>query len=104
MTRLTAREVADRVAADTEEFRLQATQVPAGRSAPAALEGIAAELWRAPLAGDAPARLAHASDYLGFLPDDGEVVVRSAGAWRRLDSPLGVCVSRVSDPLGLFVS
>lgn len=102
--RLTAAEVAHRVAADTEEFRLQAAAVPAGRGAAVALEGIAGALWRAALIGDAPAGLAHAAEYLGFLPDDGEIVVRAAGPWRRLDSGLGVTAGRVSDPLGLFVS
>ena len=102
--RLTVQDVGKRIATDTEEFRLRATQVPAGRGASVALEGIAGQLWGAPLTGDAPARLAHAADYLGFLPDDGDVVVRSAGPWRRLDTDLGVTVSRVSDPLGLFVS
>ena len=104
VARLTAKDVAARVASDTEEFRLQATAVPAGRGAAGALEGIAGELWRVPLTGDAPARLAHAADYLGFLPAEGDVVVRSAGPWRRLDTDLGVTLSRVSDPLGLFVS
>jgi hypothetical protein len=102
--RLAAGDVAARVASDTEEFRLRAATVPAGRGASVAREGIAGELWRAPLLGDAPARLAHAADYLGFLPDRGDVVVRAAGPWRRVDSNLGVTVGRLSDPLGLFVS
>lgn len=93
-----------RVAADTDEFKLRATQVEAGRAATTALQAIAEDVWSQALVSDAPARLAHAADYLGFLPDGGEAVVRSVGAWRRLDTSLGVTVARVSDPLGLFVS
>ncbi len=102
--RLATADIAARVAGDTEEFRLQAATVPAGRGASSALEGIAGELWRAPLTGDAPAGLAHAADYLGFLPAHGDVVVRAVGPWRRLDTDLGVTVGRVGDPLGLLIS
>lgn len=102
--RLTAADVAARVASDTEEFRLQAATVPVGRGASAALEGIAGELWRTALIGDAPAGLAHAAHYLGFLAAEGDVVIRAVGRWRRLDSDHGVTVGSVSDPLGLLVS
>ncbi|MGB9372589.1 MAG: hypothetical protein WCA82_00355, partial [Jiangellales bacterium] len=70
-----------------------------------ALEGIAADLWARPLLGSAPSRLAHTAHYLGFLSQDGgAVVVRSIGAWHRLDTSAGVALARVGDPLGLFVS
>ena len=101
--RVPASQLATQVAADSEDFRLQATQVAAGRGAAAALERVAEGLWSAAMVGDAPARLAHAADYLGFVPETGEAVLRAAGAWRRLDTALGVTVARVSDPLGLFV-
>jgi hypothetical protein len=96
-------DVAARVVTDTEEFRLRSTQVESGRQASTALEGIAQDLWGRPLLGDAPARLAHAADYLGFVDGEGEAVVRECGAWRRLDTRTGVTLARVADPLGLFV-
>ena len=96
-------DVAARVVTDTDEFRLRSTQVGSGRQAATALEGIAQELWARPLVGDAPARLAHAADYLGFVDGEGDAVVRECGAWRRLDTRTGVTLSRVADPLGLFV-
>ena len=68
------------------------------------MEAIATDVWARPMRADAPARLAHTADYLGFLPPDGEAVLRSAGAWRRLDTTVGVALTRVNDPLGLFVS
>ena len=103
--RLDVAEVAARVEDDTAEFTRQAQQVPAGRGANAALEGIAADLWARPLLGSAPSRLAHTAHYLGFLSQDGgQVVVRSIGAWHRLDTSAGVALARVGDPLGLFVS
>lgn len=98
------RDVRALVAAGTDEFRRRAGQVQAGPGTSAALEAIAEEVWSHALVSDVPARLAHAADYLGFLSDDGEAVVRSLGPWRRLDTPLGVVVARVSDRLGLFVS
>jgi hypothetical protein len=95
--------IAARVVADTAEFRLRSTQVDAGRQAAPALEGIAQDLWARPLLADAPARLAHAADYLGFVEGEGEAVIRECGAWRRLDTRTGVTLVRVADPLGLFV-
>jgi hypothetical protein len=102
--RLDVAEVAARVEDDTAEFTREAQQVPAGRGANAALEGIAADLWARPLLGSAPSRLAHTAHYLGFLPDFGEAVVRASGPWHRLDTSAGVTLARVGGPLGLFVS
>ncbi len=103
--RMSVADVAARVDEHTEQFTDRAQQVPAGRGANAALEGIAADLWARPLLGSAPSRLAHTAHYLGFLPTDGgEAVVRSTGAWYRLDTSAGVALARVGDPLGLFVS
>lgn len=96
-------EVAHRVQTDTDEFRLRSTQVGTGRDAAGALESIAEDIWARPFVADAPARLAHAADYLGFVASDGQAVVRRCGAWRRLDTPFGVTTGRVGDPLGLFV-
>lgn len=98
-----AADVTARVAADTDEFRLRSTQVEAGRQAATALDAIAQDLWSRPLVADAPARLAHAADYLGFVDGAEEAVIRECGAWRRLDTRTGVVLVRVADPLGLFV-
>ena len=102
-------QAADRLRADTDEFKRRAAEVPPGRGSAAVMEGLATELWSRPWLDDAPARLIHAADYLGFLGSAGasggsEVTVRRAGPWRRLDTPLGVTAVRMSDPLGLFVS
>jgi hypothetical protein len=120
-------DVASRVAADTEEFRRRAAQAAAGGAGgSAAAEAIAHELWARPLAGEHPARLAHAASYLGFLGEeptaagaeqptsgagdepgsgagDEPVVLRSSGPWRRLDTRLGIALTRASDPLGLLL-
>ncbi len=103
VTTLPAATVTQRVEADTAEFQQRAQQVPAGRGASVVLEGAAHDLWGRPLVGDHPARLAHAAVYLGFVPEDGDVTLRSAGVWRRLDTPLGVTLARAFDPLGLLV-
>jgi hypothetical protein len=115
---LTAADVAARVAADTEEFRRRAAQVDVGRAAASAVEAVARELWSRPLAADHAAGLAHAAVYLGFVAEPGPagspgggpgsateepVTLRSAGLWRRLDTPLGVTLARASEPLGLLV-
>lgn len=108
----TRREALHRLRTDTDEFTRLASEVQPGRGANAALEGLATQLWSRPWRDDAPARLVHAAEYLGFLDaphapdekDDGQVTLRRAGAWRRLDTPLGVTAARVSDPLGIFVS
>ena len=105
----TRRDALARLRADTDEFTRVASQVQPGRGAIAAFEGLATQLWSRPWLDDAPARLVHAAEYLGFLdaPDDHdevEVTVRRGGAWRRLDTRLGVTAARVSDQLGLFVS
>jgi hypothetical protein len=103
---LTVAAVRARLAADTEEFQSCAAAVPPGRARSAALEAIAAELWARPLVGDVPGRLAHAADYLGFLPDDPSdvIIVRRAGPWRRLDARHGATMARTLDPLRLLVS
>jgi hypothetical protein len=102
--RLPVGEVRERVAEDTARFQQRAADVPAGRAARAGVEAIANDLWAQSLRADYPARLAHAASYLGFLPseDDAEVVLRSAGLWRRLDTSLGVTAVRTGDLLGLL--
>lgn len=101
-------EMAERLRADTDEFKRRAAEVPPGRGSNAAMEGLATDVWSRAWLGDAPARLVHAADYLGFLGSgsapDQLVTVRRTGPWRRLDTPLGVTAARISDPLGLFVS
>lgn len=106
-------EAAARLRADTEEFKRRASQVQPGRGAKADIEGVAAELWARSWLGDAPARLVHAAEYLGFLGTAGDAgdaaagavsTARRAGPWRRLDTALGVTAVRITDPLGLFVS
>jgi hypothetical protein len=103
VARLPVSAVVGRVGSDTAEFKRRAGQGSPGSGVPAALEAVAADLWARPFVADAPARLAHASEYLGFLVDDDEVVVRAAGPWRRLDATGGVVLARVLDPLGLLV-
>lgn len=95
----------DRLAADTQTFRLEATQVGTGPSATRALQRLAEEIWARPLLADAPVRLAHAADYLGFLPDDAaeDVIVRTAGPWRRVDARYGVSAVKLGDPLGVLL-
>ena len=97
-----AEQALGRVAADTEEFRRRASQAAPEGPVPAALEAIATDLWARPFVADAPARLAHAAEYLGLLGED-DVVVRAVGPWRRLDATAGVVLARVLDPLGLLV-
>lgn len=101
---LTLREVTDRVRADSDEFKQRAGEIEPGRGSNAALEGLAAQLWSRAVVGDAPARLLHAADYLGFVPEqpDDVATLRTVGTWRRLDTDLGVTAARLSDPLGLF--
>ncbi len=105
VTRLSLPEVRARLGADTDEFRARAASMGAGRASSIALAQIAADLWARPLTGDVPARLAHAADYLGFLPDDesDEVAVRRAGPWWRLDARHGTTAVRSLDPLRLLV-
>ncbi|HSK28034.1 MAG TPA: hypothetical protein VK894_14070 [Jiangellales bacterium] len=108
--RLPAVEVADRVAEGVAEFRLRAE---GGADAPsrAALESLAADVWAREMAAGVPMRLAHAAESYGFIGPgsagggsaDGEVVLRAAGAWQRLDAPYGSVLGRSADVLGLFV-
>ncbi len=105
VARLSAGEVSDRVAEGVSEFRARAA---AGTGAPpprAALESLAADVWARELAGGMPVRLAHAADSYGFLgdPPSGDVVLRAAGAWQRLDAPYGSVLGRSADVLSLFV-
>jgi hypothetical protein len=102
---LSARQVAAQVRADTDEFRRRAGAVDPGRGSSAAMEGLALELWGRNVVADTPARLLHAADYLGFVPEQpGSVAtIRSVGPWRRLDTDLGVTAVRISDPLGLLL-
>lgn len=102
---MTTGEVARVVARDTDDFRRAATHADTPPTA-AGMQRLAEEIWSRSLLTDAPVRLAHAADYLGFLSDDpGEqVAVGRAGPWRRLDARHGVTVVRTGDPLGLLVS
>jgi hypothetical protein len=124
LTRLDLPQVVRRVEEGVEEFRRRAVSVADGKSlraGRAALEGLAAEIWGRELAAGLPLRLAHAASSYGFLPAAdalaqhrdatesserrspelrGEVVLRAAGAWRRLDTPIGTVLAR--DGLALF--
>ena len=102
---LSARQVTAQVRADTDEFRNRAAAIEPGRGSNAAMEALALELWARNVVADAPGRLVHAADYLGFVPrqPDSAATIRSVGTWRRLDTDLGVTAVRVSDPLGLFL-
>ncbi len=94
--RLPVADVVARVEDGIEEFRRRAASVTDGlspRAGRAALEGLAAAIWNAELAEGVPLRLAHAATSYGFL-DDGDVVLRSSGAWWRLDGHHGTVLSR----------
>jgi hypothetical protein len=102
LTRLAGVQVAKQVAAAVDEFRRRGPEVTAGlalREGRAALEALAADIWARELTGDVPLRLAHAAESYGFLAA-GDVVVRAAGPWRRLDAPHGSVVARTG--LALF--
>ncbi|HEY9413085.1 MAG TPA: hypothetical protein VIP77_26155 [Jiangellaceae bacterium] len=96
--RLPVSEVVARVDQGVEEFRTRAVGVTEGlslRAGRAALEGLATEIWDVELAAGIPLRLAHAASSYGFFGDGpGEVVLREAGAWWRLDAPHGSVLAR----------
>ena len=96
LIRLDASDVASQVAAGVSEFRRRGPDVTAGlalREGRAALETLAAEIWDREFAAGVPLRLAHAADSYGFL-GTGQVVLRAAGTWWRLDAPHGSVVAR----------
>lgn len=96
LTTLDGADVERRVQAGVEEFRQRApsvTEEMALREGRAALEKLADEIWDRELAADVPLRLAHAADSYGFL-GGGEVTLRSAGQWWRLDAPYGSVLAR----------
>lgn len=91
-----------RVESSIAEFKHRASGVTEGtalREGRAALEGLAAELWDDELAAGIPVRLAHAASSYGFLSGDGDVELRLAGPWRRLDAPNGTIVGRSGSSL-----
>lgn len=98
LARLPVSEVVGRVDQGVEEFRTRAVSVTEGlslRAGRAALEGLATEIWDVELAAGIPLRLAHAASSYGFFGDGpGEVVLREAGAWWRLDAPHGSVLAR----------
>lgn len=98
LARLPVPEVVARVDQGVEEFRTRAVGVTEGlslRAGRAALEGLATEIWDVELATGIPLRLAHAASSYGFFGDGpGEVVLREAGAWWRLDAPHGSVLAR----------
>ena len=97
LTRLPLADVVARVDEGVEEFRKRAAKATEGltlRAGRAALEGLATEIWDQELAGGVPLRLAHAGSSYGFLEGDGDVALRSAGAWWRLDAPNGAVLAR----------
>ena len=98
LARLPVSEVVARVDQGVEEFRTRAVGVTEGlslRAGRAALEGLATEIWDVELAAGIPLRLAHAASSYGFFGDGpGEVVLREAGAWWRLDAPHGSVLAR----------
>lgn len=90
------------VQAGVDEFRQRAPSVAEGlalREGRVALERLADEIWDRELAAGVPLRLAHAADSYGFL-GGGEVTLRGAGQWWRLDGPYGSVLARTG--LALF--
>lgn len=105
VARLRRDDVRERVDNSIEEFKQRAPEVTEGmalREGRTALEGLAAELWNVDLADGVQLRLAHAAHSYGFLAGDGEVVLRSAGSWQRLDAPNGTIVARTGLALYAF--
>lgn len=97
LARLPLTDVVARVHEGVEDFRSRAANVTHNltlRAARTALEGLAAEIWDQELAAGVPLRLAHASSSYGFLVGDADVVLRSSGAWWRLDAPNGSVLAR----------
>lgn len=97
LARLSLDDVVARVDQGVEEFKQRAPAVAEGTSARAgraALEGLATEIWNRELEAGVPLRLAHASSSYGFLAGSGDVVLRSAGSWWRLDAPNGTVLAR----------
>lgn len=95
--RLGLDEVVGRVDQGVEEFKQRASEVAEGTSLKAgraALEGLAAEIWDREFTAGVPLRLAHAASSYGFLAGGGDVVLRSTGAWWRLDAPNGTILAR----------
>jgi hypothetical protein len=105
VARLSATDVSSRVAAGVAEFRDRAVPGSGDPPSRAALESLAADVWARELAGGVPVRLAHAAESYGFLGDPaaGDVVLRTAGSWHRLDASYGSVLARSADVLGLFV-
>jgi hypothetical protein len=97
VARLPVDDVIARVDAGIEEFKARAAGVADGlalREGRAALERLAGEIWDAELAAGMPLRLAHAASSYGFLVGKGDVVLRQAGSWWRLDAPHGAVLGR----------
>lgn len=97
LARLDVDEVVARVEQGVEEFKQRASVVAEGaslRAGRAALEGLATEIWDRELEAGVPLRLAHAASSYGFLSGSGAVVLRSVGAWWRLDAPNGAVLAR----------
>lgn len=95
--RLPLPDVVARVDDGIAEFRRRAPdEAPGGdpRASRAALEGLATQIWNGELAHDVPLRLAHAAASYGFLAGDGDVALRTAGSWQRLDAPNGTVLAR----------
>lgn len=101
---LASADVVATVEAGVAEFRARvANQAESGLSvaaARAAMEGVAADVWGRELAGGATVGLAHAAHAFGFLAPTGDVVVRAAGVWQRLDGAVGTVLGRRVSPLG----
>lgn len=97
VARLPTDDVNARIEAGVEEFKQRAPAAADGKSlraGRAALEGLATEIWDVELAAGVPLRLAHAGSSYGFLGSTGDVVLRQAGTWWRLDASHGSVVAR----------
>jgi hypothetical protein len=103
---LASAQVVAAVESGIAEFRQRvAAQAEPGRSlaaARAAMESVAADVWGRELAGEATVGLAHAAYAFGFLAPHGDVTIRAAGGWRRLDAAHGTVLTHRLDPLGVL--
>lgn len=95
--RLPLADVVARVEDGIAEFQRRAPEEAGGqdlRAGRAAMEGLAAQVWDRELAHDVPLRLAHAASSYRFLSGAGDVVLRKAGSWQRLDAPNGTVLAK----------
>lgn len=102
LARLPDADVTAKVEAGIADFRARVEAMSEPDRTRLALQGVAEQVWGQHLYADATLGLAHAAHAYGFLAPGSEVVLRTAGAWQRLDCAYGTVLARMVDPLGLY--